>query len=79
MHSLVVSFIVFLLVFIGAIVGVRLRRALPLEHLGTDSKETMRLAIGLVVTMTSLVLGMLVSSGKTYYEGQKNVGAQNVS
>ena len=76
MHSLVVSFVVFLLVFIGATVGMRLRRALPLDHLGADTKDTMRLAIGLVVTMTSLVLGMLVSSGKTFYEGQKNVVAQ---
>jgi hypothetical protein len=76
MHSLVVSFIVFGLVFGGALVGMWVRRVLPLDHLGSDTKDTMRLAIGLVVTMTSLVLGMLVSSAKTYYDGQKNVVAQ---
>jgi len=53
-----------------------LRRALPEEHFGTDAKETVRLAIGLIGTMTGLVLGMLVSSSKTYYDGQKNVVAQ---
>ena len=39
----------------------------------------MRLAIGLVVTMTGLVLGMLVSSAKTFYDGEKNQVAQLAS
>jgi hypothetical protein len=76
MHSLMVSSVVFALVFAGALAGMALRRALPEDHLGTDAKETVRLAIGLVVTMTGLVLGMLVSSAKTYYDGQKNVVAE---
>jgi len=67
-----ISSIVFALIFIGSLVGMALRRTLPLEHLGQDAKDTMRLAIGLVVTMTGLVLGMLVSSAKSYYDGQKN-------
>ena len=70
--SAAVSFLVFALTFTGALVGMALRRALPEEHLGQDAKDTMRLAIGLVVTMTGLVLGMLVSSAKTYYDSQKN-------
>jgi len=72
MNSVAISSIVFVLVFAGSLVGMALRRALPLEHLGQDAKDTMRLAIGLVVTMTGLVLGMLVSSAKSYYDGQKN-------
>jgi len=76
MYSLVMSFGVFVLVLAGALAGMALQRALPQEHLCTDAKETVRLAIGLVVTMTGLVLGMLVSSAKTYYDGQKNVVAQ---
>jgi hypothetical protein len=67
-----VSSIVFALVFTGSLIGMALRRALPVAHLGQDAKDTMRLAIGLVVTMTGLVLGMLVSSAKSYYDGQKN-------
>jgi hypothetical protein len=70
--SVAVSFLIFALTFTGALVGMALRRALPEEHLGQDAKDTMRLAIGLVVTMTGLVLGMLVSSAKTYYDSQKN-------
>jgi hypothetical protein len=72
MNSVAISSTVFALIFIGSLVGMALRRALPLEHLGQDAKDTMRLAIGLVVTMTGLVLGMLVSSAKSYYDGQKN-------
>jgi hypothetical protein len=76
MHSFEVSSLVFAIVFGGAIAGMALRRALPPEHLGTDAKDTVRLATGLMVTMTGLVLGMLVSSAKSYYDGQKNVVAE---
>lgn len=72
MNSVAVSSIVFALIFTGSLVGMALRRALPVAHLGQDAKDTMRLAIGLVATMTGLVLGMLVSSAKSYYDGQKN-------
>jgi len=76
MSSLEVSSVVFVLVFSGAPVGMALRRVLPDRHFGTDAKDTVRLATGLIVTMTGLVLGMLVSSAKTYYDGQKNVVAE---
>ncbi len=76
MHALVVGSLVFVLVFGGALVGMALRRTVPADHLVPDAKDTVRLAIGLIVTMTGLVLGMLVSSAKTYYDGQKNVVAE---
>src|SRR5258708_20959391 len=76
MHAFVVSSVIFGIVFGGALGGMALRRALPQEHFGTDAKDTVRLAIGLIVTMTGLVLGMLVSSAKAYYDGQKNVVAE---
>ena len=76
MHPSAVSFVVFVMVWTGALFGMWLRRAVPLDHLSTDAKDTIRLAVGLLVTMTSLVLGMLVSSAKTYYDSQKNVVAQ---
>src|SRR5437764_6239894 len=76
MHAFAISTLIFAIVFGGAIAGIALRRALPTEHFGTDAKETVRLATGLIVTMTGLLLGMLVSSAKGYYDGQKNVVAQ---
>ncbi len=76
MHALEISFLVFALVVGGAFAGMVVRRFRPDERFNPESKDTIRLAIGLVVTMTSLVLGMLVSSGKTYYDGQKTEVAQ---
>lgn len=76
MHALVVSSLVFALVFGGAIVGIAIRQAVSESHFVPEAKDTIRLAIGLVVTMTGLVLGMLVSSAKTFYDGEKNQVAE---
>ncbi len=71
MHSFEVSAIVFAWIFAGAVFGMVLRKFLPEKHLNSDAKEVMRLATGLVVTMSALVLGMLVSSAKSSYDFQK--------
>jgi hypothetical protein len=72
MTPLLVSALVFVSIFAGAVVGMALRSALPDEQLGPDSKEVVRLATSLIVTMSGLVLGLLVSSASTSYQGQKN-------
>ncbi len=72
MHALVVGSLAFVLIFTGALAGMAIRGRVPPEHLVPEAKDTVRLAIGLVVTMTGLVLGMLVSSAKTFYDGEKN-------
>ena len=47
----------------GAVVlGMRLRRLLPEQHLNADTKDTVKLAMGLVATMSALLLGLLVVS-----------------
>jgi hypothetical protein len=48
--------------------GSRLRRALPEQHLSGDTKDAVKLAMGLVTTMTALILGLLVSSAKNTYD-----------
>lgn len=50
--------------------GVMLRAAIPPNHLVNDSKDAVRVAMGLVSTMTAIVLGMLISSAKSYYDTQ---------
>jgi hypothetical protein len=69
--SLAISFIVFAFVFGGALAGVLLRGSLPQNHLSGDSKETVKLGMALVSTMSALVLGLLVSSAKSFYDVQK--------
>ena len=42
-----------------------LRRVLPKSHLNADSKEVVRLGMGLLATMAALVLGLLIASAKS--------------
>lgn len=76
MYASVVSFLVFTVVFAGAVAGIAMRRALPESHFTPEAKDMVRVAIGLIVTMTGLVLGMLVSSAKTFYDGEKSQVAE---
>jgi len=58
---------------VGAVaLGVRLRGFLPDHHLSADSKDAVKLAMGLVATMTALVLGLLISSAKGTYDMERN-------
>jgi len=50
------------------LVGARLRRLVPAEHLSADSKDAVKLALGLVATMTAILLGLLVSSAKSSFD-----------
>lgn len=72
MTSSSISLLVFVCGFGGAMLGAILRRRLPEHHLSSDSKEIVRLGTGLVGTMTALVLGLLVASAKSSYDGQKS-------
>jgi hypothetical protein len=50
--------------------GILLHRILPSNHLSADSKDVVRMGMGLVATMAALVLGLLVSSAKSFYDAQ---------
>ena len=54
------------------LLGRSMRRHLPSDHLSADSKDAVKLAMGLVATMTALLLGLLVSSAKGTYDTQRN-------
>jgi len=70
MSSLTVSLIVFACVFGGALLGILLHASLPQHHLAADSKDIVKLGMGLVGTMAALVLGLLVASAKGSYDAQ---------
>lgn len=53
------------------LLGRSMRRHLPSDHLSADSKDAVKLAMGLVATMTALLLGLLVSSAKGTYDTQR--------
>ena len=62
--------IAFACVFGGALLGMLLRQALPNHHLSTDSKDVVKLGMGLVGTMAALALGLLLASAKSSYDAQ---------
>lgn len=54
----------------GTLVGMGLRKVLPQSHLLLDSKKTIKTGMGLVTTITALVLSLLVASAKSLYDTQ---------
>jgi len=48
--------------------GMWLRRFLPEHHLSPDSRDTVKLAMNLIATMSALLLGLLVNSAKNSYD-----------
>jgi len=72
MSEAAISGIVFACVFGGALLGMFLRVSLPEHHLSTDSKDFVKLGMGLIATMAALVLGLLIASAKNSYDIQRN-------
>jgi hypothetical protein len=72
MKSIVATSIVFGLVFAAALAGMALRPTLLHDLVGSEEKEIIRLTTGLISTMSGLVLGMLVSSAKAFYDARKD-------
>jgi hypothetical protein len=72
MSPITISLVVFGCVFGGALVGIFVHSLLPNHHLDSDSKEAVRLAMGLVGTTLALVLGLLIASGKGYFDTQSS-------
>ena len=63
MSSLAIALIVLACVFGSALLGQRLRAVLPEAHLSADAKDVMKLATGLVATMSALFLCALAATG----------------
>jgi positive regulator of sigma E activity len=64
--------LVFACVFGAALIGMLLRYVLPEHHFSADTKDTVKLAMGLVATMAALILGLLVASAKSAYDTESS-------
>jgi len=64
----VIAIIVFACVFGAALLGMLLRAVLPEHHLSSETKDSVKLTMGLVATMAALILGLLVASAKDAYD-----------
>src|SRR5246127_4671966 len=79
MNTTVTALIVFGCLVGAVLVGRTLRGLLPEAHLSTESKDAVKLAMGLVATMSALVLGLLVSSAKGAYDTERSEVIQMAS
>jgi len=68
MNATIIGIIVFVLTFGGAVLGMGLRTLLSEYHLSAESKDTVKIGIGLIATMTALVLGLVTASAKSSYD-----------
>jgi hypothetical protein len=56
----------------AVLLGTYLRRILPEHYLSEDTRDAVKLAMGLVATMSALVLGLLVTSVKGAYDNRRS-------
>ncbi len=70
MSALAIAFLAFVCCSGAAMAGMVLHRKLPDHHLDGDSKDVVKLVMGLIATMAALVLGLLIASAKSSYDTQ---------
>ena len=68
MKDLLLSLLVFALIFGGALAGMVVRPLLSEQHLHADSRDVVKLTAGLIGTLTALVLGLLIASAKNTFD-----------
>jgi hypothetical protein len=59
-------------IFGGALAGIWLQSVLPKHHLNSETRELVKLGLGLIGTMSALVLGLLVASTKASYDTHRS-------
>ena len=77
MNPTIVGIIVFALTFGGALLGMWLRTLLSEHHLDAESKDTVKVGIGLIAMMTALVLGLVTASAKSSFDAVDSAVKKN--
>jgi hypothetical protein len=72
MNDLMISLLVFAIIFGGALLGMVVRPLLSEKHLQPDSKDVVKMATGLIGTLAALVLGLLIASAKSSFDQKTN-------
>ena len=80
MSSMAISLIALACIFGGMLLGMILRTLLPAHHLSEDTRDAVKLGIGMIATMAALVLSLMISSAKgafdTLNSGLRNNGTK---
>src|SRR5467141_550937 len=77
MSSQIIFLISAACIFGGALLGLSLSGRLPEPHLRDKSKDTVKVAAGMIATLAALVLGLLVSSAKNSFDATNTAITQN--
>src|SRR5262245_20906884 len=72
MSAVSIAFITFACTFAGFIAATYIRSRLPPPHLSKESQDVVRLGIGLVATMTALLLGLVTAAARGPFDAQDN-------
>jgi len=67
-----IGLLVLACIFGASLLGMLMRPALSQHHLTADTKDSVKLGMGLVGTMAALILGLLVAAAKSAYDTEKN-------
>jgi len=68
MIALIICAIVFACVFSGALFGMFCASVVPEHHLTADSRAVINMAMGMMVTLSALVVGLLIASAKSSFD-----------
>jgi len=79
MSPIAIGIVVFACAFGGALVGIKLQARLPEHHLSDESKGAVTVAIGLIATMTALVLGLVTASAKSHFDAMDTAVKHSVA
>jgi hypothetical protein len=79
MDHLYTSVLAFIFLALSIHVGRNMFRVFPRAHLDNDTKEAVKRGLALVTTLTALVLGLLISTGKASFDKQSETVAEMVS
>ena len=63
-----ISLVAFACIFGGTLLGMFLRAILPDHHVSDESKDAVKLGIGMIATLAALVLGLLIASAKGTFD-----------
>ena len=70
MPAITYALVTFVCTFTAAMAGTFIRGRLPPAHLSRESQDIVRLGIGLVATMTALLLGLVTAAARSTFDAQ---------
>src|SRR3954468_21266194 len=62
MKDILIGVAVFAIIFGGALFGMFLGKILPDQHVGTESRDAIRIVMAMLATLSAVVLGLLTGS-----------------